>query len=343
MLKSNCNIFQKCDSFEKYKDIRSICIFNNNRKKECYNEKSKITIVIPTYNRPHLLKDAIDSAINQDTNVDYNILIVDNNPERGDATELLMQKYNLPDIAYYKNEENIGMLGNWNRCIELANTTYITFLHDDDLLIPSSIQTLTSWHSSLNRVNAGIFGRRHIININNQIIHKYNEKDTYLKGFIKKPSLYRINNARLYNLDLDTGCGSLLNRECLIKLGGFNNDLYPAADYILFINYAIHYDLYRINKITRNDRHIENSSMKIYKMFAINNFLLRKKIVERFYHSNFLLMCLAKILYKIAHYKISKIYNPSNKLRKPVFSSFISYFYNKFFTIYNLKAGINGK
>ena len=50
------------------------------------------TIAIPTFNRVDLLKLAIDSAVNQDDFSDYEILVVDNNPERDDATELLMRE-----------------------------------------------------------------------------------------------------------------------------------------------------------------------------------------------------------------------------------------------------------
>ena len=34
-------------------------------------------------------------------------------------------------MKYYKNEKNIGMYGNWNRCIELSNGEYLTILNDD--------------------------------------------------------------------------------------------------------------------------------------------------------------------------------------------------------------------
>ena len=36
------------------------------------------------------------------------------------------------NVYFYKNKENVGQIGNWNRLIELANGKYILMSHDDD-------------------------------------------------------------------------------------------------------------------------------------------------------------------------------------------------------------------
>ena len=43
---------------------------------------------------------------------------------------------------YYKNEKILGMLGNWNRGIELARAPFVTYCHDDDMLLPSALSRL---------------------------------------------------------------------------------------------------------------------------------------------------------------------------------------------------------
>ena len=37
-------------------------------------------------------------------------------------------------LLRYKNEKNLGIYGNWNRCLQLARGKWYTMLHDDDLL-----------------------------------------------------------------------------------------------------------------------------------------------------------------------------------------------------------------
>jgi hypothetical protein len=42
-------------------------------------------------------------------------------------------------MHYFRSESNIGMISNWNRCLGLNTSPYITILQDDDLLLPSFI------------------------------------------------------------------------------------------------------------------------------------------------------------------------------------------------------------
>ena len=95
-----------------------------------------VSIVIPTYKRVSTLRETLDSAIRQTGNHNYEILVVDNNPERGDETELLMAEYvSVKNLLYFKNTANIGMAGNWSRCSELAHGEWVVLIHDDDLLV----------------------------------------------------------------------------------------------------------------------------------------------------------------------------------------------------------------
>lgn len=106
-------------------------------------ENAKITIAIPTYKRAILLREAIDSCLQQKTNIPFNILIVDNDPQRNCETEELIASYVSKNISYYKNTENLGPTGNWNKLFELADTEFVTMLHDDDLLEEDYIEKMT--------------------------------------------------------------------------------------------------------------------------------------------------------------------------------------------------------
>ena len=108
-------------------------------------ENPLVTIAIPTYKRNEMLVEAINSALNQDTNIAYDVLVVDNNPERNDSTEQAMRLFEKnPKVAYYKNEQNVGMAGNWNRLYPLSKGKYVTMLHDDDLLFPYYLKVVQS-------------------------------------------------------------------------------------------------------------------------------------------------------------------------------------------------------
>ena len=74
-----------------------------------YNE-SLLTIAIPTYKRPELLRESILSAVNQQTSHSYTIIIVDNDPNTSvDHINDLLSTFKHSDITYYRNNTNIGL------------------------------------------------------------------------------------------------------------------------------------------------------------------------------------------------------------------------------------------
>lgn len=95
----------------------------------------KITVAIPSYNKEKYIERCIRSVLAEKEHIDK-IILVDNNST--DNTFLIAQKYE-PSISCYKNESNIGMAPNWNKCIELCNTEWLMILHADDELLPGAI------------------------------------------------------------------------------------------------------------------------------------------------------------------------------------------------------------
>jgi glycosyltransferase involved in cell wall biosynthesis len=117
------------DNLDRFKNVPSICIMEG----VCDNDV-KYTIAIPTYKRSVLLKETIDSCLNQKGFDKYNIIVVDNNPERDDETEIMMRNYKNTIVSYFKNNENLTPGGNWNRCLKLAKGEWFVLLHDDDTI-----------------------------------------------------------------------------------------------------------------------------------------------------------------------------------------------------------------
>ena len=104
--------FKYVDNFLKYKDVKSQVIIEGKIK------NPKITIAIPTYKRNSLIKDTIDSVLKQINFDNYEVIIVDNDDNfNNKELENIINEYKNKKISYYKNEKNIGMFGNWNRCI----------------------------------------------------------------------------------------------------------------------------------------------------------------------------------------------------------------------------------
>jgi len=92
----------------------------------------KVSVIIPTKNRLELLKEAVNSVLEQ-TYSDYELIITDN--ASTDKTrawcEALSKKKKR--VKYCRNSKDLGMVGNWNSGLAVAKGEYISLLMDDDL------------------------------------------------------------------------------------------------------------------------------------------------------------------------------------------------------------------
>lgn len=101
------------------------------------NEIIRCTVAIPVFNRERLVRKALDSALGQDVD-GLEVLVVDNCST--DGTWDVLQGYRDERLRLVRNSENIGLVGNMNRCLELAAGHYLRFLCSDDRLVPGTLQ-----------------------------------------------------------------------------------------------------------------------------------------------------------------------------------------------------------
>jgi glycosyltransferase involved in cell wall biosynthesis len=131
--------------------------------------KPLISICIPTYQRPELLAQAIDSCLAQ-TYADIEIIICDDS-KNDQSKKLLHTRYQDERIRYYRNSPSLGQAGNVNRLFSLAQGERLVLLHDDDLLLPTALSDLDGcWHEQPNIVAA--FGKQQIIDMDSKVDEK---------------------------------------------------------------------------------------------------------------------------------------------------------------------------
>ena len=95
-----------------------------------------ISIIVPTYNRAHLVHRTIESVINQ-THPDWELIIVDDGST--DATDSVVARYQNSKIRYIR-QENAGANKARNEGAMLAQYPYVTFLDSDDELFPTWVE-----------------------------------------------------------------------------------------------------------------------------------------------------------------------------------------------------------
>jgi len=117
----------------------------------------QVSVCIPVFNRRDLVGDALRSALEQDV-PGYEVIVVDNCSI--DGTWEYLQNFTDPRLRLYRNESNIGLYGNFNRCGELAKGEYVLFLCSDDRLIPGFVErALAQMRSHPNSVLLSSRGR----------------------------------------------------------------------------------------------------------------------------------------------------------------------------------------
>jgi glycosyltransferase involved in cell wall biosynthesis len=95
----------------------------------------KVSIVIPTYNRAHFLKKAIDTSLAQ--TVPCEVVVVDHGSE--DTTPEVAASYG-DKIVYIRKEKDRGVHFTWLDGVMAASGDYIHFNFDDDWLDPQFIE-----------------------------------------------------------------------------------------------------------------------------------------------------------------------------------------------------------
>jgi glycosyltransferase involved in cell wall biosynthesis len=103
--------------------------------------ETKVTVGIPTFNRSGFLRESMASVLSQSFR-DFRLLVCDNASE--DDTPDVVASFADPRITYSRSDRNIGMIGNFNRVIELADTEFLVLLPDDDILYPDYLSSVVS-------------------------------------------------------------------------------------------------------------------------------------------------------------------------------------------------------
>ncbi len=95
------------------------------------------TIAIPVYNREELVRGAIESALAH-TRPDIRVLVIDN-CSTDNTYEVAKSFQTDPRLDVIRNESNLGLFGNFNRCLELSTGDYVCILCSDDRHRPGFI------------------------------------------------------------------------------------------------------------------------------------------------------------------------------------------------------------
>lgn len=192
----------------------------------------RVSIVVPTRNRPALLRRALESLAMEGAPPDRVEIVVTDNSDDTESGRLVKEEFGELKVLYFRNEPPTGMVENWNLGAARASGEWVIFLHDDDCFLPGwwgllaevvrerksatvahafSVQVVDSKGRCLSR------GGKHQ--------ERYSAAREAIRELLTHSSLIRFP-------------GMMLHREWLMKVGGFDPQFEGVADLEMWLKAA---------------------------------------------------------------------------------------------------------
>lgn len=241
----------------------------------------ELTIVIPTYNRTNTLKKAILSALTQKEIMNFEVLIIDNNPDHLKKSPILplFEELGDPRLVYYCNSKNLGPMGNWNRGYQLAAGKWVCMLHDDDFLHPE-------WLGEMYAALLKIGDCCDVLTCSLESINNVRIEENFMERKTGSGKVIKRTIIDMFKEFCAPVLGSMIRKEFFLKLGGFYSNvdfMTPFEDYIFMSKVSFYGQLYTLNQklygyVVSNSN--DSNCPGIYDVIIIGEFYFRNSIIK---------------------------------------------------------------
>ena len=214
-----------------------------------------VSILVPTWNRVEMTVRAVRSVgSNRD---DVEIVVVDNGSTEDLYSRLAEALTPFGNVRLSRNDRNLGMVRNWNRCIALASGTWMGLLCSDDEYLPDGIDRVCSLLRTLGEPSLVL-----------QDPGIRSEMETAVAG-----------SDTVKTLRLPIASGNFWHREATGALGGFDERFEYSADAEFWYRIASRFPVVKVrDPFARYHLHGENY---MWATWEKNNFLEQTELLAR--------------------------------------------------------------
>ena len=184
-----------------------------------------VSVIVPTYNRAHTLKRAIDSVYKQ-TYKNIELIVVDDGSV--DNTEKVINE-KFEKIIYIKTT-NKGVSAARNKGIEISRGKYICFLDSDDEWLSNKVekQITLMENSSFRWVHGEERWIRNGVRVNPRKVHKKSGGDIFIRSL---------------HLCLISPSTVLLEKDLLLEFNGFDENYLVCEDFDLWLRILLKFEI----------------------------------------------------------------------------------------------------
>lgn len=236
-------------------------------------KKPLVSVVIPTFKRPIYLKRAIESVLSQ-TYSNIEIIVVDDNDSdtifRKETEEVMKYYLKNEKVKYIKHKYNKNGSAARNTGNKNSNGKYITFLDDDDEMLPNRIMLQVKKMEMLDNSWGACYTAYEKIKKNGEILNSSEDRsgNLYIEALMR--SLY-----------IGSGSNFLVRKSIVDEINGYDESFNRNQDIEFLTRILEKYKFYYINEITLIVHYEARESKGSYKKIVdIDKFYL-DKFMER--------------------------------------------------------------
>ena len=271
-----------------------------------------VSIIIPTYNGGWKLKRAIDSCLMQ-TYKNIQLIVVDDNEANSigrKTTETILSTYeNERNILYVKHERNLNGSAARNTGIKHSKGDYITFLDDDDFLLPNRIENSVEFLKN----NPKYFS------VLVDVIHIQDKKYRYIE---RMKDVNDLRNSLLEgSASLGSGSNLFFDARAIRAIGLFDERFIRFQDLEYYIRYLSQFSVGNLHELLIIKDSDGRNFPKYDKLYHATSIFLNKfeKIIDSYPNSKDIYANYYRILWE------ATFYNNSEKNCKKALSEYGNY------------------
>ncbi len=190
-----------------------------------------VSVVIPVYNRPEKLQVAVESVLNQKTEVPIELIVVDDG-----SSEEVSKGIDILPLKILRNEQNVGVAAARNIGVNDAKYDWVCFLDSDDYWLPEKLKRQVSFHNSNPHIEVSQTRERWIRDgkfVNPKKKHIPPSTDVSREEFFQ----------RSLELCLISPSSVMISKKVFCSLGGFREEMRVCEDYDLWLRLAIDFQV----------------------------------------------------------------------------------------------------
>ncbi len=198
-----------------------------------------VTVLTPTYNRPHFIESAVRSVLTQRL-VDWEMLVIN---DGGVDVEEAVMAVGDERVRYFNRDENRGKAACLNFGLQHARGQYIAYLDDDDVWYPQHLSTLAEVLDARAQIGVAYSDLYKVAVVVDEDGHRYPlQKSVDICRDFNRMFMFHFNHTLHVSL--------MHRRDLLERAGGYDESVRVLIDWNLTRKLAYYTDFAHVEAVT---------------------------------------------------------------------------------------------